>query len=121
MGISSFGGDFTSSGIIFSGVVTDFSFTGSDCLTFWSIEAFSSIDPKIAPTSTVEPSSALIFCIQPFDGEGTSRVTLSVSSSSSGSSTDTESPSFLYHFATVASTTLSPREGTLISTDIFNI
>ena len=45
MGTSSFGGDFTSSGIIFSGVVTDFSFTDSDCLTFCSIEAFSSIDP----------------------------------------------------------------------------
>ena len=53
MGISSFGGDFTSSGIIFSGIVTGFLVTVSDCLTFWSIDAFSSIDPKIAPTSTV--------------------------------------------------------------------
>ena len=52
----------------------------------------------------------------PATGEGTSRLTLSVSSSTSGSSTATLSPTFFSHFATVASLTDSPSFGTRIST-----
>ena len=46
---------------------------------------------------------------------GTSRVTLSVSNSTIGSSTSTNSPCFLIHFETVASTTDSPKIGTRTS------
>src|ERR1700744_2366168 len=48
-------------------------------------------------------------------GAGTSTVTLSVSSSRIGSPRATLSPSFLNQRATVASVTLSPIAGTLIS------
>ena len=45
----------------------------------------------------------------PFDGEGTSTFTLSVSNSTMGSSEETLSPLFFNHFATVASVTDSPK------------
>ena len=51
----------------------------------------------------------------PAAGAGTSTVTLSVSSSTSGSSALTASPGFFNHWPTVASVTLSPSAGTLIS------
>ena len=44
-------------------------------------------------------------------GEGTSKLTLSVSNSTLASSAATASPSFLSHLATVASVILSPRTG----------
>ena len=108
----------TSSSLGFSSlVVTIFSeFSGA-----FFTSAVSLMAPNNAPTSTVDPSGDEIFSINPEAGEGTSRVTLSVSNSSSGSSNVTLSPSFLYHLATVASTTLSPRDGTFISTDILII
>ena len=57
---------------------------------------------------------------KPFIGDGTSRLTLSVSSSTIGSSASTASPAFLSHFATVASVMLSPRTGTTIFSLIYN-
>ncbi|CAI8327114.1 MAG: Uncharacterised protein [Rhodospirillaceae bacterium] len=79
----------------------------------------SSTMPSNASTSTVAPSLATMSDSTPFTGDGTSRVTLSVSSSTIGSSTATASPAPFIHLATVASTTDSPRTGTLISTAIF--
>src|SRR5260221_1925143 len=75
----------------------------------------SPIRPSRPPTTTLAPSSAAISAIVPAAGEGTSRVTLSVSSSTSASSTATVSPIFFSHRATVASVIDSPRVGTLIS------
>ena len=54
----------------------------------------------------------------PFDGDGTSILTLSVSSSTKGSSATTFSPLFLSHLDTVASDTDSPKAGTNIFSDI---
>ena len=81
---------------------------------------FSETKPKRAPTSTVEPSFELISVRVPFTGDGTSRLTLSVSSSTIGSSASTVSPVFFNHFATVASVILSPRTGTKIFSLISN-
>ena len=64
--------------------------------------------------STIEPSFELIFINLPEIGDGTSRLTLSVSNSTIGSSASTESPSFFNHFETVASVMLSPSTGTKI-------
>ena len=68
--------------------------------------------PSKAPTSTVSPSLAIISFNTPETGEGTSRVTFSVSSSTIGSSAFILSPDDFIHFATVASTTDSPKAGT---------
>ena len=70
---------------------------------------------KIAPTSTVAPSSTRASKSVPATGEGTSSVTLSVSNSSRFSSTATASPGFLSQLATVPSVTDSPSSGTRIS------
>ena len=75
----------------------------------------SSIDPSNAPTFTVVPAATEIDDSLPDAGAGTSTVTLSVSSSTMGSSAFTASPTFLNHFAIVASVTDSPRAGTRIS------
>src|SRR5690606_15163695 len=76
------------------------------------------IRPSRAPTSTSVPSGAEISSSRPDSCALISRVTLSVSSSRSGSSLVTESPTFLYHWPTVASVTDSPSAGTRISTVI---
>ena len=75
----------------------------------------SSMAPSKAPTLTVVPAAAEIDVSLPEAGAGTSTVTLSVSSSTMGSSAFTASPTFLNHFAIVASVTDSPRAGTRIS------
>ena len=75
--------------------------------------------PRRAPTSTVSPSFEFIADKTPSIGDGTSKLTLSVSSSTIASSAATESPSFLSHFATVASVMLSPKTGTKIFSLIF--
>ncbi len=85
------------------------------CVLPLAAPAPSPIWPSSAPTSTVSPALAVISIILPAAGAGTSTDTLSVSSSSSGSSAETLSPSLLYHCATVASVTDSPRVGTRIS------
>ena len=72
-----------------------------------------------APTSTTEPSFEFISVKTPEIGDGTSRLTLSVSSSTIGSSASTASPAFFSHFATVASVILSPRTGTTIFSLIY--
>ena len=77
-------------------------------------ESFSDTEPNKAPTSTVEPSCELISVKTPVIGDGTSKLTLSVSSSTIGSSASTASPVFFNHFATVASVILSPSTGTTI-------
>ena len=77
-------------------------------------DPFSLITPNKAPTSTVLPSLELISFNVPSIGEGTSKLTLSVSNSTIGSSASTWSPSFFNHFATVASVILSPSTGTTI-------
>ena len=66
------------------------------------------MEPSNAPTSTTEPSLKFISDRTPSTGDGTSKLTLSVSSSTIGSSALTLSPLFLSHFATVASVILSP-------------
>ena len=82
----------------------------------WRQFIFSSLTiPNKAPTFTVSPSFVLIFVSTPFTGEGTSRLTLSVSSSTIGSSAFTLSPDFFSHLETVASVILSPKTGTNIS------
>ena len=78
----------------------------------------SSTNANSASTPTVSPSFATISANTPFTGDGTSNVTLSVSSSTIASSAPTASPADFIHLATVASTTDSPRTGTLISTGI---
>ena len=70
------------------------------------------IVPNKEPTFTVFPSSTKIFSIIPFDGAGTSTLTLSVSSSTIASSAVTLSPTAFSHLATVASVTDSPSTGT---------
>ena len=75
---------------------------------------FSVTEPKISPTLTVEPSLELISISWPVTGDGTSKLTLSVSNSTIGSSISTESPWFFNHFETVASVILSPKAGTNI-------
>ena len=50
----------------------------------------------------------------PLIGDGTSKLTLSVSNSTIGSSASTVSPSFFNHLETVASVILSPKIGTTI-------
>src|SRR5690606_36535514 len=72
--------------------------------------------PRRPPDGTVAPGPATIALSLPLAGEGTSTETLSVSSSQSISSCATLSPTALYQVATVASVTLSPSAGTLIST-----
>ena len=72
-----------------------------------------------APTSTVSPSFEFISDKTPSMGDGTSKLTLSVSNSTIASSAATASPSFLSHLATVASVILSPRTGTKIFSLIF--
>src|SRR5258708_37294874 len=74
-----------------------------------------SMVPSTPPTLTLAPSGTRISDSTPAAVAFTSSVTLSVSSSTTGSSTATGSPSFLSHFATVASVTDSPSAGTLIS------
>ncbi len=76
------------------------------------------ITASLPPASTVAPSSNRISAITPPTGAGTSTDTLSVSSSHSISSADTVSPTFLNQVDTVASVTLSPRLGTITSTDL---
>ena len=71
--------------------------------------------PSRAPTFTVVPAGAEMIISLPDAGAGTSTLTLSVSSSTMGSSAFTMSPTFLNHFAIVASVTDSPRAGTRIS------
>ena len=83
-------------------------------------DPLSDTKPSNAPTSTTEPSFEFISVKIPFTGDGTSRLTLSVSSSTIGSSASTASPVFLSHFATVASVILSPRTGTTIFSLIYN-
>ena len=68
-----------------------------------------------AEAATVVPSGAMISIRTPATGLGTSTETLSVSSSHSISSCFTASPTFLNQVETVASDTLSPREGTITS------
>ena len=75
--------------------------------------------PNNAPTLTVSPSLVLILDNTPLTGDGTSRLTLSVSNSTIGSSALTLSPDFFSHFDTVASVMLSPKTGTTISSLIF--
>src|SRR5262245_20438249 len=79
------------------------------------IAAPSPIVPRTAPTATVSPDFTAISARTPDAGAGTSTVTLSVSSSTRGSSALTASPACLNHWPTVASTTDSPKLGTLIS------
>ena len=67
------------------------------------------IVPSKDPTFTVSPSLTEIFSRVPFDGDGTSTLTLSVSSSTIGSSETTFSPWDFSHFETVASVTDSPK------------
>src|SRR6266542_2057455 len=71
--------------------------------------------PSTAPTGTLVPSAARISPMVPAAGDGTSKVTLSVSSSTTGSSISTASPGCFSQRATVASVTDSPSAGTLIS------
>ena len=82
-------------------------------------DPFSDTEPNRAPTSTTEPSFEFISVKTPEIGDGTSRLTLSVSSSTIGSSASTASPAFFSHFATVASVILSPRTGTTIFSLIY--
>src|SRR5262245_49177437 len=82
------------------------------------IAAPSPIVPRTAPTATVSPDFTAISARTPDAGAGTSTVTLSVSSSTRGSSAATASPACLNHWPTVASTTDSPKLGTLISVAI---
>ena len=84
---------------------------------FFLLIPLSETEPSKAPTSTTEPSLELIFVNTPDIGDGTSKLTLSVSSSTIGSSTSTVSPSFLSHLETVASVILSPSTGTKIFFD----
>jgi len=79
---------------------------------------------SLAVASTVLPSGAVISAKTPAAGAGTSTDTLSVSSSHSISSWAhsisswaTASPTALNHVDTVASVTLSPRVGTITSTE----
>ena len=72
------------------------------------------IRPNKAPTSTVSPSFTFIEDKVPLKGEGTSRLTLSVSNSTKGSSESTSSPTCLSHLDTVASVIDSPKDGTKI-------
>src|SRR5262245_43889952 len=78
----------------------------------------SPIVPSTAPTATVSPDFTATSARTPEAGAGTSTVTLSVSSSTRGSSAATASPACLNHWPTVASTTDSPKLGTLISVAI---
>src|SRR4029453_9412434 len=82
------------------------------------IAAPSPIVPSTAPTATVLPDFTAISARTPDAGAGTSTATLSVSSSTRGSSAATASPACLNHWPTVASTTDSPKLGTLISVAI---
>ena len=82
--------------------------------SFFIISPFVDIEPKVAPTSTTEPSLEIILSKTPEAGEGTSKFTLSVSNSTIGSSASTASPSLFNHLETVASTMLSPSTGTKI-------
>ena len=75
----------------------------------------SSTRASSAPTSTVTPSLAMISDSVPATGEGTSKVTLSVSNSTMGSSCLTASPACFIQEAMVASLTDSPSVGTTIS------
>ena len=101
-----------------------FSVTGgilsSNLIFFCSLVEFLETTPRIDPTSTFSPSFEFIFEITPLTGEGTSKLTLSVSNSTTGSSADTFSPSFFSHRATVASVTLSPKTGTNIFSLIYS-
>ena len=74
--------------------------------------------PNNEPTFTVSPTSTAMLPSIPFEGAGTSTLTLSVSNSTIGSSAITLSPCDLSHFETVASVTDSPRVGTVIFSDI---
>jgi hypothetical protein len=72
----------------------------------------------ICPTATRAPWAASCSVSTPAFGARTSTVILSVSSSTRISSLRTASPSDFAHCPTVASTTDSPKGGTLISTDM---
>src|SRR3989344_1957448 len=72
-------------------------------------------EPRTVPGTTVSPSAALMAPRTPSAGATTSSETLSVSSSTSSSSFLTASPTFLVHFAMVASVTDSPRAGVRMS------
>ena len=65
-------------------LVVSSSFGLSSLLSFFELPPI--IDPRTAPTSTVEPFCAFISLNIPSDGDGTSKFTLSVSSSTTGSS-----------------------------------
>ncbi len=78
---------------------------------------------SVIPTlilKSVSPSLKLISLSVPSIGEGTSKLTLSVSNSTTGSSALIFSPVFFNHFETVASVILSPNSGTKIFSLIFN-
>ena len=84
-------------------------------VVLWSIFSPSTIIANSEPTSTVAPSDTTRLSNMPEVAAGTSNVTLSVSNSTIGSSTSTNSPCFLIHLETVASTTDSPKTGTKTS------
>ena len=71
--------------MILSSLCTTFSSLGSSSVSsFFELPPI--IDPRTAPTSTVEPFWAFISLNTPSEGDGTSKFTLSVSSSTTGSS-----------------------------------
>ena len=117
----SFLADGASSTSLAAGAATGFTLGAAAVSARAASVGFAAIAPSLivassAATPTVVPSAAMISANVPATGDGTSTVTLSVSSSHSMSSTATASPGFLNHVATVASVTLSPKVGTLIST-----
>jgi len=75
----------------------------------------SRITASFAPTLAVAPSATSISTITPVACAGISVLTLSVSTSNSTSSAFTASPTFLYHFVTVPSATVSPSCGIITS------
>ena len=85
---------------------------------FVSWLGLSFIVPSNDPTFTVSPSFTAMLPKIPFEGAGTSTLTLSVSNSTIGSSATTLSPWDLSHLETVASVTDSPSVGTVIFSDI---
>ena len=61
---------------------------------FFAVVFVSDTVPNNAPTSTIDPSFEMIDDNIPLTGDGTSKLTLSVSSSTIGSSASTVSPVF---------------------------
>src|SRR5688572_17808706 len=86
-------------------------FPAADC------GADSRMTASFAPTLAVTPSAINISASTPFACAGISVLTLSVSTSNRRSSALTASPTFLYHFVTVPSATVSPSCGMITSID----